>query len=446
MRAHAEAIFRAGLAAVEAGATVRRHCRLTDGGDTLMVGPHRLALPCFDRIVLAGAGKASATMAKALEELLGARVDQGCVVVKYGHGEPLARVDLVEAGHPVPDLNGLTGAGRILELAHNAGERDLFIFLISGGGSALLPLPASGLSLEDKQATIRFLLACGASIHEINALRKHISAIKGGRLAQAAYPATCVSLILSDVVGDDPDVIASGPTVPDISTYARCHEIIDRYGARPHLPPAVLDHLAEGLAGRQPESPKPGDPLLARARHVIVGSNRQALTACLSEARRLGYNTLLLSSLIEGDTCEAARFHGALVREVAQSGHPVPLPACLLSGGETTVVLRGDGLGGRNQEFALALSPALQGRIPMAALLAGTDGSDGPTDAAGAFADSGTLERARMAGLDDEAFLRRNDAYRFFDGLGDLLRTGPTHTNVMDLRIMLVGQKGDHAP
>jgi hydroxypyruvate reductase len=451
LRSHAREIFTAGLAAVEAESAVRRHCRLEQGGRLLVAGPHSIALDGIERILLTGAGKASASMAAALEALLGERIAGGCVVVKHGHGAPLRRVELVEAGHPVPDGAGLAGARRILELARAAGERDLILLLLSGGGSALLPLPAPGLTLEDKQATIRFLLACGATIHEINTLRKHISDIKGGRLAQAAFPAACLSLILSDVVGDDPEVIASGPTVPDPSTFRQCAAVLARYAARDRLPARVVDHLERGLAGRVAETPKPGDPLLAKARHLIVGSNRLALSAAAEAARRLGYSPLILSALVEGDTGEAARFHGALVREALISGHPVAPPACLLSGGETTVVIKGDGLGGRNQEFALVLSTLIPESAPVAALIAGSDGSDGPTDAAGAFCDASTRARAAAVGMDPAAFLARNDAYPFFDRLGDLLRTGPTRTNVMDLRIILLAPgercpRGSHAP
>lgn len=436
MRQQAVQIFQAGLGAVDPAAAIGRCCRLD--GDWLRVKDQAYDLTRFERVVVLGAGKAGGAMAKAVEGLLGDRLTEGLVVVKYEHLADLQKITLCQAGHPVPDENGLQAARAILELAERADHKTLVIILISGGGSALLPLPAAGLSLRDKQQTTSTLLECGAGIHEINALRKHLSAIKGGQLARALYPATLVSLILSDVIGDDLDTIASGPCVPDSSTYSDCLEIIERYKIADRLPETVVSHLSKGAAGQFPETPKLGDKAFERSFNLIVGSNIDALQQAREQAISLGFNTLILSSMIAGETAEAAEIHCAIASEVLKSGHPLALPACLLSGGETTVTIKGAGLGGRNQEFALAAARVMADAGHMVLLSAGTDGSDGPTDAAGAFADSTTRQRAGQAGMDLQQYLAENDSYHFFDQLGDLYKTGPTNTNVMDLRVMLV--------
>ncbi|MBW2593761.1 MAG: glycerate kinase, partial [Deltaproteobacteria bacterium] len=342
------------------------------------------------------------------------------------------------AGHPVPDQNGENGALAISAMAESAESDDLIICLISGGGSALMPLPAQGLSLADKQKTTGVLLACGAAIHEINTIRKHLSDIKGGMLARAANPATLVSLILSDVVGDDLDVIASGPCVPDSSTFADCMDIITGYGIEEHLPETVAVHLKAGLSGQIPETPKAGDSAFEKTRNLIIGRNIDAVNAAKSAAKNLGYHTLILSSMIEGETRDVARVHGAIAREVVKTGNPMPPPLCILSGGETTVTIKGRGLGGRNQEFALAAAMDIAGYENITVLSGGTDGTDGPTDAAGAVADGTTIARAGALGLAPHQYLSNNDAYHFFEPLGDLIKTGPTNTNVMDLRIILI--------
>jgi hydroxypyruvate reductase len=430
-------IFQAGIDAVAGEKTVQRQCRIED--QNLLIGRLHYNLSELGRIVVVGAGKASAFMATALEELLGDRIDRGLVNVKYGHLAALHQVELIEAGHPVPDRNGQRGAAAILALAHAAQSKDLLICLMSGGGSALLPLPAEGIDLVDKQAMINTLMACGATIHEINTLRKHTSAIKGGQLARAAYPADLVALILSDVVGDDLDVIASGPTVADSSTFEDAMAVVRKYDLTPKLPPGIMSYLEAGLAGQRPETPKPGDVACASAQNLIIGSNLEALQTARTVAQGLGYNSIILSSTIQGETRDVAAWHAAVAREIRQSGHPVAPPACVLSGGETTVTLQGRGKGGRNQEFALAAAIAIADPQDMVILSGGSDGTDGPTDAAGAIIDATSLSRGRSAGLDPLAHLTNNDAYHFFQPLGDLLFTGPTHTNVMDLRIMLVG-------
>jgi len=426
------------LRAADPVQAVLRHVTLEDG--VLKVAKRRYRLRDYDRVLVLGAGKASAAMAKALERVLGRRISGGLVNVKYGHTARLRRVELNECGHPVPDAAGVQGARRIAAIAAEAGERDLILCPISGGGSALMPLPAEPVTLDEKQETTRLLLACGATIHEINAVRKHISAIKGGQLSRLAWPATVVSLMLSDVIGDDLDVIASGPTAPDASTFADAIRILERYGIHSRVPPSVRERLQRGAQGEIPETPKIGARELSRTQNVIVGSNRLAADAAVQRARELGYRTLLLSTLIEGETRDVARVHAAIIREILASGRPVKPPACVLSGGETTVTLKGRGLGGRNQEFVLAAALDIAGLSRTVVFSAGTDGTDGPTDAAGAIADGRTLDRAKRKGLDARAMLDANDSYHFFEPLGDLVKTGPTNTNVMDLRILLVGR------
>ena len=436
MRTDAESIFKAGLAAVAPESAVARYCRIED--ERFWVGSRCYDLAQFKNIYVIGCGKAAAAMAKAMEGMLGERITAGIVVVKYGHLAHLSRIRIVEAGHPVPDRCGEEGARAILALVEPAGHDDLVLCLISGGGSALLPLPAAGLSLADKQATAKVLIACGATIHEINAIRKHTSSIKGGQLARAVHPARLVTLILSDVVGDDLDVIASGPCVPDTSTFEDCLAILDDYRIITQLPEVVVEHLRKGAAGDIPETPKAADPVFRHGFQLIVGSNLDAIKAAGAEAARIGYPPLILSSMIEDDTRQAAFHHSSIIKEVLKSGHPVPPPTCLLSGGETTVAVRGKGLGGRNQEFALALASRIVGCTGVVALCAGTDGTDGPTGAAGAIVDDATIKRAEALGLSYRRYLEANDAYRFFKKTGELLFTGPTNTNVMDMRVILV--------
>ncbi|MBI9087098.1 MAG: glycerate kinase [Desulfobacterales bacterium] len=437
LRQQAEAIFRAGLEAVEPAAAIGRHCHRNRA--VLVAGDNRYDLTRFRNIYVVGAGKAAAPMAAAVEMLLKERLTAGMVTVKYGHSAPLNQIHIAEAGHPVPDDSGARAAARILEMASRAGPDDLVICLISGGASALMPLPVTGITLAEKQAVNRLLLACGADIHEMNTVRKHLSAIKGGQLARAAHPATLLSLILSDVVGDDLDVIGSGPTVADTTTFADCIDIIARYHLAGDLPGPVTARIRAGLAGKVPETPKPGEAFFARSLQVVVGSNLEAARAAMDRARTMGFNALILSTMITGDTAAAAQLHGAIAREVVRSGLPVPPPACIISGGETTVAVTGSGTGGRNQEFALHAALAIAGAGEVVILSAGTDGTDGPTDAAGAMVDGETIRRAKALGLDPHGSLAQNDSYPFFRALGDLLITGPTCTNVMDLRIVLVG-------
>jgi hydroxypyruvate reductase len=411
---------------------VLRHVSLDK--DVLLAGKQRYRLRDLRRVFVIGAGKASAAMAKAVERLLGARIDSGLVNVKYGHIARLRRVKLNECGHPVPDDAGVDGAAGIMAMAEAAGQGDLVICVMSGGGSALMPLPAPGITLDEKQATTRLLLASGANIHEINAVRKHISRCKGGQLAEAARPARVLSLLLSDVIGDDLDVIGSGPTAPDGSTFVRAREILRKYQILDRVPAAVRERLERGARGEVPETPK----RLDHVQNLVVGSNELAVSAAARQARKLGYNPLVLSTFIEGETKDIGRLHAAIAREIVKSGRPVKAPACVISGGETTVTLRGQGKGGRNQELVLAAAIDMAGLPRTVVLSGGTDGTDGPTDAAGALADGETLQRAAKLRLKAPDFLARNDSYHFFKKLDDLLMTGPTNTNVMDVRLVLV--------
>ena len=311
--------------------------------------------------------------------------------------------------------------------------------LISGGGSALLVAPAEGVTLEDKQAVTRLLLACGADIHEINTIRKHLSRAKGGGLARFAYPATVISLILSDVIGDDLNVIASGPAVPDTSTFEDTRRVLEKYDIQDRVPASVQSRIQQGLVGDIEETPKIGDAVFQKCYTELVGTNIQALKAAGQQAEELGYQTLILSSTVEGEAREVVKVLTAIGKEVRDSGNPLSAPACILCGGETTVTIRGDGKGGRNQEFALAAALGLDGIENIVVLAGGTDGNDGPTDAAGAMADGRTLARAQAKGLDPLDYLRRNDSYHFFQTLEDLVITGPTLTNVMDVYMILVG-------
>ncbi|MBL7173566.1 MAG: glycerate kinase [Desulfobacteraceae bacterium] len=441
MRSEAEDIFKCAVAAVNPYDAVRRFVRVD--GDYLIAGTEdqpavELDLNGFDRVFLVGGGKATAPMARALENLLGGRINRGIINVKYGFAMDLAFTEIIEANHPLPDMNGVEGTAKILHLLQNAGEKDLIFSLISGGGSALLVQPAGKITLSEMQDLTRSLLECGASIDEMNAVRKHISSIKGGQMARSAMPATTINLMLSDVVGDRMDVIASGPFVPDPSTFEDAWGILKKYDLK-EVPIAIESHLKAGREGRIPETPKAGDPAFDRVHNFIIGSNILALKAAEDKARHFGYNTLILSSMVEGETKEVARVHTAIAKEIVKTGRPVPPPACIISGGETTVTIRGKGLGGRNQEFCLAAALDLTGLPPGVAVLSGgTDGDDGPTKAAGAIVDPFTVKRGKEAGLEASDFLYDNDSYHFFEKTGDLLITGPTGTNVMDVRLVLV--------
>ena len=431
-------VLEAALDAVDPARAVARSLHLD--GDRLAVAGMSYDLAAFERITLLGIGKAAVAMGRAAAETLGDRLSRGLLLTKSGHSAGAVTlppcVQVAEAGHPTPDQAGVDAAARIAELAQQAGADDLLICLISGGGSALLTLPAAGLSLGDLRATTAALLACGASIDEINTLRKHLEQLKGGQLARLAAPAQVLSLVLSDVVGSPLDVIASGPTVADRSTWADAWRIVERYRLEPTLPAAVVKRLRAGVEGRVPDTVKDDEPSLARSHTVIVADNAQAAQAAQRRAGEQGFHARVLTTFLEGEARVAAGFAVALGREVMAHGRPDPAPACLILGGETTVTLTGHGRGGRNQELALAAALHLA-RVPegpslVVASLA-TDGSDGPTDAAGGLVDAGSVARGRAAGLDAAAHLASNDAYPFLQAAGDLLHTGPTQTNVNDL-------------
>jgi hydroxypyruvate reductase len=463
-------VLHAALRAVDPAEAVRRCVALA--GETLTIGGGVYRLAEIDRIVVVGAGKAGAPMSAALHALLGARISAGIVTVKHGHtdlhaeatvrlgslrgsgldqavSDPtrasrLRPIELVEAGHPTPDPAGMAGAAWIADLLGTLGERDLVIVVLSGGGSALLPLPVNGLTLEDHRALTNLLLWSGADITEINTVRKHCSRLQGGQMARLAAPARVATLILSDVVGSPLDVIASGPTVADPTTYADALTILRRYEIEDRTPPAVTAHLRRGVAGEIAETPKPGDPVFERVNNVIIGDNASACRAAAAEARALGFHDVFLTTYCQGEAREVGKMLAGLALGVANGQSEWQKPACLVLGGETTVTVRGDGVGGRNQELALAAALALDsGNVPagtavVVASLA-TDGTDGPTVAAGGIALPDSVARGRALGLDAHAALSANDSLPYLDAVGNLIVTGPTGTNVNDLMLVMVG-------
>ncbi len=421
------------VSAVHPVQLIRRHVQIKAPA-TLVISGDDYVLPPQGRLIVLGAGKASAAMAQELEKVLEGHLrPEGFIVTKYGHALPLQQLELLEAGHPVPDEHSLEASRRFLETAAAAGENDLVILLLSGGASALLADVPEGASLADVQQLFTLLLNSGAGIHDINIVRKHLSKIKGGWLAQNIYPATLCTLVLSDVVGNDLSVIGSGPAVPDPSTFADTMAVLQKYRLSEQLPPAIRRYLDDGVAGVVPDTPKAGDVVFTKVHHYLAGTNHIALQAAADKARSLGYHPQVLSSETTGDAHTVAATLVAAAR--AYEG---PRPACLLAGGETTVHVTGDGKGGRNQQLALAAAIALAGHEGITLLCAGTDGTDGPTNAAGAVVDHQTLERAAALQLDAQDFLQRQDAWTFFSKAGGLLVTGPTQTNVMDLMIMLL--------
>ena len=401
--------------------------------DPASVVPRHLPTPPKGRTIVIGAGKASAAMARAFEQHWKGDLS-GLVVTRYGHAAPCKRIEIVEAAHPVPDQKGLDAARRILAMVKGLGEDDLVVALISGGGSALLAAPAEGLTLADKQAVNRALLASGASIDEINCVRKHLSAIKGGRLAAAAYPARLVALLISDVPGDDPAIIASGPTVADPTTFADARAILAKYGITP--PAAVAAHLAAARA----ETPKPGDPRLQRTETHIIATPQNSLTAAAGIAKSAGFAPLILGDSIEGESREVARVFAGIARQARNFVQPARPPCILLSGGETTVTIHGKGRGGRNVEFLLALAIALKGQKQTWAIAGDTDGVDGAEEIAGAIVTPDTLDRALKLGIRASDRLADNDAHGFFEALGDQVVTGPTLTNVNDFRAIVIAE------
>jgi glycerate 2-kinase len=401
----------------------------------------------FRKIIVIGAGKGTAPMAKAVEDILNDRINEGIVIVKYGHTRPLRKIVQREAAHPLPDEAGLRATTEIRELLKEAGEETLVICLLSGGASSLLVAPADGITLNDKRIITDLILSAGADIHELNTVRKHLSTVKGGRLAETAYPATILTVILSDVIGDRLDVIASGPTVPDSSSFRDALHAIHKYSLEKKIPSSVFSLLHLGVAGVIPDTPKSGAVFFQQVRNVIVGSIRQSVEAARVRAAELGFEPQLLTSELQGEAREAARFLAKAAisaRDSLKAGDR----RCLLSGGETTVAVKGTGKGGRNQELALAFALETEGRDGLSLLSAGTDGTDGPTDAAGAVVDGTTAPKARERGMNPMEFLTNNDSYGFFRKFDELtgekthLTTGPTGTNVMDMQIILVEGSG----
>ncbi|HEX2054983.1 MAG TPA: glycerate kinase [Nitrospiraceae bacterium] len=437
-QARARSIFarllKAALEAVDPYRAVLRETKIRN--HTLLVGPYRYPLSRYRRIVAIGAGKASARMAQGLERVLGEKLDSGLVVVKYGHRLATETVRVIEAAHPVPDRAGLEAGRRLLDFAGALTEHDLLIVLLSGGASSLLPVPAAGLSLADKQETTQLLLRSGATIQEINTVRKHLSSLKGGRLA-AATKAHVVTLALSDVIGDDLGTIGSGPTAPDDTTFAEAWAIIRKYRLGAAIPRVVRRHLLQGMQGRREETPPSGSPVFRHVRHHVIGSNSMAVEAAARAAGRSGLRTIVVTSSLTGEAKEVAKVFGAVGREIVGAGRPLRPPCCFMAGGELTVTVSGHGRGGRAQEFALAAVSEIAGlkRVWIAGFA--TDGSDGPTDVAGAVVDGNTAARARHQGFAPTRALMNNDAYTFFRQTGGHIVTGPTGTNVNDLYLLL---------
>jgi len=436
-------IREAALKAVDPFAAVLRHLHLEGG--LLRVGTATLPLTVpaagsARRVFVLAVGKAAVPMTAAACHVLGDVAIEGVVVTKYGHVasyELPSTLEVVEAGHPVPDAAGVRGGTAFLRCLNQTTTDDLVLLLLSGGGSALLPAPSPGVTLEDLQVTTDHLLRSGANIVDLNVVRKHLSSLKGGQLARMAAPAPVIALVLSDVVGDPMDVIASGPTAPDPTTFAQAWDVVERYALTDVVPKSVSAHLQAGLRGEVAETPKPGDCLFDRVHNVIVGSNALAAQAAVAQAETLRYAGLLLTTFIEGEAREIAKVAVALAKSLKVTGHPVSLPACLVWGGETTVTVTGQGKGGRNQELALAAALGLEGIAGVAVMALATDGTDGPTDAAGAVVDGSTAGRARDRGWDLRAALQDNNSYPLLADVGDLLLLGPTGTNVNDILVLL---------
>jgi len=435
LRQYAREIWEAALHAANPSTSLHNAIQVSDGALSVAGG----LLPLGGRLIVVGAGKAAARMAQVAEDIAGNHITGGLVVTKYGHGLSLDRIRLVEAGHPLPDEMGVRAVRETQSLLSNLTPEDIVLCLISGGGSALWPSPAEGITLEEKQQVTQLLLRAGATIQELNGVRKHLSGIKGGQLARWASPARVISLIMSDVIGDPLDFIASGPTAPDTTSFNDALATIRKYGVQPA--PAIQERLEAGVRGEIPENPKPGDPVFRLVDNLIIANNRLLVDAASKKAKELGFNTLTLSTELEGEAKDVARFLSVIGREVARSGNPVRQPACILAAGETTVAVRGTGLGGRNQEMALAWAIAAAKSESAATCFASvaTDGTDGPTDAAGGLVDPLTCSRAVQLGLTPSKFLVENNSYEFLKATGDLIVTGPTQTNLMDIQILLVG-------
>ena len=432
-------ILRAALSVADPRQAVHR--ALIRKGNRLLVQGREYHLETFGKIFVLGAGKASVFMGEALEEVMGDRISEGWLVAPHGATGPLKNCSVLTAGHPVPDRHGLKAAEILLKKAQTAGPDDLVIVLLSGGASALLPAPVAKITLREKRRTTEWLLKSGARINEINIVRKHLSRIKGGRLAEAIYPASSLTLIQSDVLGSDLSTIASGPMVPDPSCFGDAIAILKQYAIWSRMPDPVCRYLKAGLKGKYPETPKPGSAVFEKTSHFIVSDNRASVDAAVTQAQTLGFHVIVLTTSLQGEAREIARVFGAIAREIHQTSRPLPRPACILAGGELTVTVKGRGRGGRAQEFVLATAMEIAGSPNTTIIGFGTDGMDGPTQAAGAIADGMTLERARNKGLDLTKALSDNNAYAVLKSLGDLILTGPTGTNVNDLYLLLMPKR-----
>lgn len=434
-RQTAEKIFMAGVRSVLPEKLIRRILRLE--GEVLKAGDYIIPLEGIRNIYVIGAGKASAAMGHYVETVLGDRINGGHIVVKYDHSCKLISIEVSEAGHPVPDENGFRAAQRIREIAENAGENDLVICLLSGGGSSLMADIPEGLLPEELFIINNLLIRSGASINEINCVRKHLSGLKGGQLARIVWPARLLTLIISDVIGDPPEVIASGPTVPDPSTFRDALGVIDDYNLRPDLTSGLIKYLSDGAEGLHPETPKPGDPVFDGTINILAGTNMTALQAASAEAGRLGYRPFIIDNALAGDVESVSE---SLVAAAVsfRDNNDIEKPVCLLYGGETTIKVTGGGVGGRNQHLALSAAMRLKDVPGITILAAGTDGTDGTSDAAGAVVDSLTISGSLAINIDPESFLSGFDSYNFFRMAGGQIVTGPTYTNVMDLVVVLI--------
>jgi glycerate-2-kinase len=436
MREHAQQILQNSLRSIDPYNLIKQQIRCV-GNILFLPDGHEIDLIKFNRIFICGTGKGAAPMTRAMEELLGDRLKGGNIIVKYGHIDKLNKIRLFEAGHPVPDKNTLLATDQLLTDLEDLSENDCVFVLITGGGSALMEILPVEITLDDLQQLSKVLLKCSATIHEINCVRKHISKIKGGQLARYIHPARCITLALSDVIGDDLSVIASGPTSPDNSTFDHALNIFKKYEIEGEIPSSMLNHIHNGSSGKISETPKPGDKVFDGVHNLVIGNNRLALNTAREVAESLGYNTLVLTSMLQGEAKEIAQVLAAIIREIQETDTPIKKPACLLLGGEPTVQIIGDGKGGRNQELCLSLA-LTDIKMPYLFTSCGTDGSDGPTDAAGAVISHETLEKAESQGLSARDYLLNNDSYNFFDPLGLLIKTGPTGTNVMDILFALI--------
>ncbi|MBC7221834.1 glycerate kinase [Candidatus Bipolaricaulota bacterium] len=439
LKEDARRIIQAALSAVDPQACVLRFLRREKY--ILWIREKPLDLRRIKRVFVVGFGKASAAMAQAVEEVLGERIEAGIVVTAEGNALPAKATEVREASHPIPDERGVLAAKAIRDLATKAEEDDLVLVLISGGGSALLPLPREEITLGDLQKVNDLLLRSGATIQEMNAVRKHLEVLKGGGLAKVAFPAQVISLILSDVPGDPLDVVASGPTVPDPSTYSQAIGILKAREIWEKVPDRVQKLLLRGEKGEIPETPKPGDPCFSRVENVLVGNGAMAAEAALEEGKKLGYPGLILTTSLQGEAREVGKVFASIAREMVKYGRPVGRPGMVVAAGETTVVVKGKGKGGRNQELALSAALEIEG-LPLVLCAFSTDGKDGSTEAAGALLDGETALRIRAKGVDPEKALLENDSYHALEAAGDLIITGPTGTNVADLVFILSGKEG----